>query len=61
MPLTFGPGRTSQVVSVSVVDDDLLEALETFFGNLRFPSGREVDMVEFAPSRASVSVLDDDG
>jgi hypothetical protein len=61
MSLTFGPGRTSQVVAVSVVDDDLLEALETFFGKLRFPSGGEVDMVEFAPSRANVSVLDDHG
>jgi hypothetical protein len=61
MSLTFGPGTTSQVVSVSVIDDGLLEALEAFFGNLRFPSSREVDMVEFAPSRANVFILDDHG
>jgi hypothetical protein len=61
MPLTFGPGRTSQVVSVSVVDDGLLEILETFFGNLHFQSDGEVDMVKISPNGASVSVLDDDG
>jgi hypothetical protein len=61
MSLTFGPGSTSQVVSVSVVNDDLLEILETVFGNLRFQSDGEVDMVKIAPNGASVSVLDDDG
>jgi hypothetical protein len=61
LSLTFGPGRTSQVVSVSVINDDLLEALETFFVNLRLPGGGQVDRVEFTPSRASVFILDDHG
>jgi hypothetical protein len=61
MSLTFGPGRTSQVVFVSVINNALLETLETFFGKLRVPSDREVDVVEFTPSRASVFILDGRG
>ena len=59
IPLTFGPGRTSQEVSVPIVDDNLLEAIETFFANLRFPAGGEVfDSIQIAPSRASASITD---
>ena len=57
--LTFGPGRTSQEVSVPIVDDNLLEAIETFFANLRFPAGGETfDSIQFAPSRANASITD---
>ena len=54
IPLTFGPTRTSQEVSVPIVDDDLLEDIETFFGNLRF--AEVFDSIQFAPSRANASI-----
>ena len=57
--LIFGPGRTSQEVSVPIVDDDLLEAIESFFANLRFPAGGEgFDSIQFSPSRANASIID---
>jgi hypothetical protein len=46
---------------VSVINNALLETLETFFGKLRIPSDGEVDVVEFTPSRASVLILDGRG
>ena len=42
-----------------IVDDDLLEAIETFFANLRFPAGGEAfDSIQFGPSRANASITD---
>ena len=44
---------------MSIVDDDILEAIETFFANLRFPAGGEgFDSIQFGPSRASASITD---
>ena len=44
-----------------IEDDDLLEAIETFFGNIRFPAGSDsFDSIQFAPSTASASITDND-
>ena len=60
--LTFGPGTTTQQVSVPIEDDDLLEAIETFFGNIRFPAGGDsFDSIMFAPSTASATITDNEG
>ena len=55
--LTFGPGIQSQVASIPVVDDDLAEIDELFYGNLRLPAG-SIFTVEFDPGRANATILD---
>ena len=61
IPLTFGPATTTQQVSVLIEDDDLLEAIETFFGNVHFPAGGDLfDLIQFAPSTASASITEND-
>ena len=45
-----------------IEDDDLLESIETFFGNIRFPAGGDsFDSIMFAPSTASASITDNEG
>ena len=53
---------TTQQVSVPIEDDDLLETIETFFGNIRFPAGGDsFDLIQFAPNIASTSIMDNEG
>ena len=52
---------TTQHVLVLIEDDDQLESIETFFGNIRFPAGGEsFDLIPFAPSTATASITDND-
>ncbi len=55
--LEFGPETTSLQVSVQILDDDLLEADEVFFGNL---VGSAVEGVEIGPDTASATITDND-
>ena len=62
MLLTFGPGVLSLDVSVPIVDDNLAEVDEVFYGNLRLPAGSEfVGLVELNPDRANATIFDNDG
>lgn len=58
--LTFGPGVTTLDVSVLIVDDDLVEVDEMFYGNLRLPEDSTQTRVEFAPARANATITNDD-
>ena len=58
--LTFGPDVLSQQVVVNVVDDEVLEFNETFFGNLRLPVST-IDLgniLLLQPGRAMVTIAD---
>ena len=54
----FGPGETSKVVSVSLVDDVFAEGNETFSVNLSVPTGSGVSLG--SPVTATVTVSDND-
>ena len=60
MLLTFGPGVITLNVSVPIVDDDLVEVDEMFYGNLCFPQDSTQARVEFAPDRANATITDND-
>ena len=47
-------------VSVPIVDDDLLEVDEIFYGNLRLPEDSTQERVAFGPARANGTITDDD-
>jgi hypothetical protein len=55
--LTFSPGQTAQTISVGIVNDQLREGTETLNLTLFKPRGATLA----ANSRASVTILDDDG
>jgi hypothetical protein len=55
--LTFSPGQTVQTISVGIVNDQLREGTETLALTLFKPRGATLA----ANSRASVTILDDDG
>lgn len=54
--LTFNPGETSKVVSVSVVNDKLVEADETFFVKLSSSSGAAI-----SAGTGTGTIVNDDG
>jgi len=54
--LTFNPGETSKVVSVSVVNDTLVEADETFFVKLSSASGAAISV-----GTGTGTIVNDDG
>ena len=54
----FGPGEVSQVVTVSIVEDTVLEDLEMFSATLMSTETNVV--VEVASSRADITIVDDD-
>jgi hypothetical protein len=54
--LTFNPGETSKVVSVSVVNDSLVEADETFIVRLSSASGA---LISFGTGTGQI--VNDDG
>ncbi len=56
--ISFGPGRNEMVVPVPTLADNILEFNETFFGNLRFPSGVP-GSVRLFPIRAEGTIIDD--
>jgi chitinase len=53
--LTFAPGQTSRTITVTVRDDTLVEADETFFVNLSQASGATI-----AAGRATGTIRNDD-
>ncbi len=53
--LTFTPGQTTKVVTVSVVGDTAIEPSETFFLNVHSPTGA------FADAQGTGTIIDDDG
>lgn len=55
MLLTFAPGVTSQIASVSIIGDAVSEANETFFGHLSSPTGATISL-----DQATATILDDD-
>ena len=56
--MEFGPGEVSQVVTVPIQDDTVLEDLEMFSAIL-MPTESNV-VVEEASSRANITIVDDD-
>ena len=59
--LTFAPGTPNAEVRVSILDDDIVESDETFFGNLRTPLGvPNTGNILFQPSRATATIQDND-
>ncbi len=54
--LTFGPGETQKQISVTVLDDNLVENSENFFVNLSDPSGAALGN----DSGATVTIADDE-
>ena len=55
--VTFGTSDTEVFVTVPLVDDNVLEMTESFFGSLTNPVGN-VDIIE---QRAQVGIFDNDG
>jgi len=53
--LTFGPGQTSQTISVPVIGDTITEANETFTVNLSTPTNATI-----ADARGVATILDND-
>ena len=60
MLLTFGPGVITLNVSVPIVDDELVEVDEMFYGNLCLPQDSTQTRVELAPDRANATITDND-
>ena len=58
--LTFAPGERRISVMVPIVDDDLVEGDEVFFGVITLPPG-SASSIEFSPGRANVTISDNDG
>ena len=52
----YGPGVTSLCQNVSILDDRILENLETFYGHLSTLNERVV----LSPSHVPVTITDDD-
>ena len=52
---TFDPGNSRRCVDVSIVDDDILEATENFFGDLTTTD----PAVTLNPDRAQVDINED--
>ena len=55
--LTFRTSDTEMSVTVPLIDDNVLEMTESFFGTLTHPVGN-VDIVK---PRAQVDIIDNDG
>ena len=55
--LTFGPNQSFNEVSISVLDDMLLELVEMFNGNLRVPSTSNIIL---NPAVATATIIDND-
>ena len=53
--LTFNSTTTSQTVSVTILDDDILEDNETFVGNLNTTD----KMVDINPDTATTIIIED--
>ena len=59
--LTFGPDTRNVLVRVPIVDDDIVESDETFFGNLRIPLGTpNTGSILYQPGRATATIQDND-
>ena len=58
--LTFAPGVERISVMVPIIDDDLVEGDEVFFGVISLPPG-STSTIEFSPGRANVTISDNDG
>ena len=56
--LTFGPSATTREVSIPIVNDDIVESIENFFGNLQLitPNANVV----ISPPSTQVNINDDD-
>ena len=57
--MTFGAEQTFNEVSITILDDSLLEFTETFIGRLQLPDGSTF-AVDLNPDSATASVFDDD-
>tara|TARA_R110002111_G_scaffold257026_1_gene324949 strand:- start:92664 stop:99785 length:7122 start_codon:yes stop_codon:yes gene_type:complete len=57
--LTFNPGEQSKTINISLVDNSLLENVETFFVNLTNIQANGAN-IYFADDQALVSILDND-
>ena len=58
--LTFAPGERRMSAMVPIVDDDLVEGDEVFFGVVSLPLGSTSNF-EFSPGRANVTISDNAG
>ena len=59
--LTFGPNESKKTVTVSVLDDSILEGSERFFVDLSLDPSVPEGAVLGSDSRAVVTVVDNDG
>ena len=58
--LTFAPGERRMSAMVPIINDDLVEGDEVFFGAISlFPGSTSI--FEFSPGRANVTISDNDG
>ena len=61
--LTFSSSSTTQIVNVSIVNDQLLEVDEVFtvYLSLVWDSPADLGYVQLGPTSASITIIDDDG
>ena len=55
--LVFDPSNSERSVTISIIDDTLLERVEFFFGELT----TTFSTVILDPRQANISIIDDDG
>ena len=56
---TFTSTVTERIVTISIVNDNVVETIERFFANLRLVSANV--QVDISPSRATVNIRSEDG
>lgn len=56
--VTFAPAETVKEVKVKIVDDKILEKIETFFAKL---TTKDPKVSVVSPAKAVISIVDNDG
>ena len=59
MVITLGPGQLFVDISVDIVNDEIVEVLKRFYGNLILTEA--FDRVAVVPAMARVDIIDDEG
>jgi hypothetical protein len=59
--LTFSSSVTFQTMSVSIIDDNLLEINETFNASLALENATDAAGVVLQPDSVNITILDEDG
>ena len=59
MVITLGPGQLFVDIPVDIINDEIVEVLESFYGNLVLTEA--FDCVAVDPAMARVEIIDDEG